>query len=340
MSSRCWTARAWKRTALTVRSPCRISLGSVPAPTRHGCKAAPGGRGMTQQETDASVAARWGAPAMRRMSSLLAHLLGAAGLAAGVADTLAKRHKNAKQEPGPDREARREERRDARRSERDDDDRDAKREARLERQEGRQQEDDERGRHARNGSTDHEQKANGKKDDEPNNNDNSDDNNDDGGNDRGNAGSGFFDSPLARKTRRRANDFDDNRDRDDGADDDRLTGNVDDDGHHFETNSISFTNGPDGLEVVTGNIEYSAPPTPTPTPFPTLTLPERDRLDVFGDRVTAAPTSVPSGSGPSNGSAAPPSSNAGTSVSTGSRPSPVTPDTNPDGGDNSSDFLS
>ena len=42
---------------------------------------------------------------------------------------------------------------------------------------------------------------------------------DGGGNDAGNAGSGFFDSPLATKARRRANDFDNagGEDEDDGT---------------------------------------------------------------------------------------------------------------------------
>ncbi len=44
----------------------------------------------------------------------------------------------------------------------------------------------------------------------------------------------------------------------------------------FETDNISFTTGPDGIEVVTGNIDYSAVATQTPTPFPPLTLPTRE----------------------------------------------------------------
>lgn len=291
---------------------------------------------MTQHESDVFPANRRNTTALRRVANLAAHLVGGAGLAFGTIDALAKRRKKSADDGSvSDREARREERRNARRAERDDADKDDKRQARQERREARE-EDNGKDHHARNGSVDQEQRSNKNKDDEPNNNDG---NNDDGGdNGRGNAGSGFFDSPLARKTQRRAKDFDNNRGRDDK--DDHLTANTDDDGHHFETNSISFTNGPDGLEVITRNIEYSAPPTPTPTPFPTLTLPERDRLDVFGDRVIAAPTAVPTDDGASSGSAPPPSTNTGNNVSTGSRPTQTPPSGDTSGGDNTSDFLS
>jgi hypothetical protein len=297
---------------------------------------------MTQQESDVSPATQRDTSALRRAANLAAHLVGGAGLAFGAVSALAKRRKkSADGDSDGNREARREDRRDARRAEREDDGKADKWEARQERRESRD-EDHGRDHHARNGSVDQEQKSNRKKDDEPNNNDGSDDSsNDDGGdNGRGNAGSGFFDSPLARKTQRRAKDFDDNRDRDDEPEDDRLTGNSDGDGHQFETNSISFSNGPDGLEVITRNIEYSAPPTPTPTPFPTLTLPERDRLDVFGDRVIAAPTAVPSDDDASDGSAPPPSTDTGNNASTGSRPSPTPASGDTSGGDNTSDFLS
>ena len=63
---------------------------------------------------------------------------------------------------------------------------------------------------------------------------------DGGGNDAGNAGSGFFDSPLATKARRRAKDFE-NRDRDD--DEGRIIVDVDPEGESvYETDSIFVRN--------------------------------------------------------------------------------------------------
>jgi hypothetical protein len=296
---------------------------------------------MTQQESDVSPAIERGTPAFRRVANLAAHLVGAAGLALGAASTLAKRRRNKSDgDSEVDRETRREERANARREDRENGGQDDKREARQDRHDARQ-EDNHRDNQARNGSVDQEQRASRKKDDEPDNSDDEDTNDDDGGgNDRGNAGSGFFDNPLARKTQRRANDFENNRNRDDEPDEDRLSADTDDNSQNFETNSISFTSGPDGLEVVTRNIEFSAPPTPTPTPFPTLTLPERDRLDVFGDRVIAAPTAAPSDNDTASEPARPPSTDTGTSVSTGSRPTPAPPASDTSGGDNTSDFLS
>ena len=306
---------------------------------------------MTQQEPDASSAGWRGTPALRRVANLAAHLVGGVGLAFGAADTLAKRRKkNADGLSESERDAQREERRHASRTDRDDDGQAEKRQARQERREARE-EDHDRDHHSRSRSVDQDQRANNNNNNNNNgnnnsNNSNSDNNNsndnsdDGGGNGSGNAGSGFFDSPLASKARRRAKDFDNGRNQDDNPKDDHLTAHTDDDGHHFETNSISFTNGPDGLEVITRNIDYSAPPTPTPTPFPTLTLPERDRLDVFGDRVIAAPTAVPSDNGASNGAAPPPSGDTGSNVSTGSRPTPTPPAGDTSGGDNTSDFLS
>ena len=302
---------------------------------------------MSQQDNDCAPATRRDASARRRVTNLAAQLVGGAALAFGGITTLAKRRHNKSSGDSEDgHSTRRESRSDTRRDDDTDDDKADKKEIRQERRETRQQ-DSGRDDNARNESVDHAQgtgKKNNNNNSNNNNNNNDDDdtsNDDDGGNGRGNAGSGFFDSPLARKTQRRAKDFDDNRDRDDEPRDDHLTADTDDDGtQHFETNSISFTNGPDGLEVVTGNIEYSAPPTPTPTPFPTLTLPDRERLDVFGDRVIAAPTSVPADNGASSGSAPPPSSNSGTSASTGSRPTPAPSTGDTSGGDNTSDFLS
>ena len=309
---------------------------------------------MTQRDFDAPPANKPGAPVLRRVANLAAHLMGGAALAFGAVNALAKRDKNqSNSDTQSGRESRREERRNARQDDRSNDDRAEQKDARQERREARDDQDG-RDRHGRHGSADREQRA-GNNNNNNNNNDNNSDssnsssNNDsssnnsdgnDGGNGHGNAGSGFFDSPLASKARRRANDFDNNKGRDDEPKDDHLTANTDEDGHHFQTNSISFTNGPDGLEVVTRNIEYSAPPTPTPTPFPTLTLPERDRLDVFGDRVIAAPTASPADNGGSSGSSPPPSTNGGTSGSTGSRPTPTPAAGDTSGGDNTSDFLS
>ena len=115
--------------------------------------------------------------------------------------------------------------------------------------------------------------------------------------DRGNAGSGFFDSPLATKARRRANDFD-NRNRDD-EEEDGIVVDVDPEGESvYQTDSISYTTGPDGIEIITKNITYTAAPTPTPTPLPRLELPERDGFP-FGEdfpfgvaRPTQAPTAA------------------------------------------------
>lgn len=302
---------------------------------------------MTQQENDVAPAIKRVAPARWRVANFAAQLVGSAGLAFGAVSTLAKRRRDRSDgDSEHDRGARRDERRNARQEDDANDDKTQSREARQERRDARQ-EDAGRDDNARNDSVDRHQRA-GKQSNNNNSSNNNDSNNsndenttddEDGGNNRGNAGSGFFDSPLARKTQRRANDFDNNQGRDDEPRDDNLTADNGDE-QHIETNSISFTNGPDGLEVVTGNIEYSAPPTPTPTPFPTLTLPERDRLDVFGDRVIAAPTPVPANNGTSSGSAPPPSTDSGTTGSTGSRPTPTPSSDDTSGGDNTSDFLS
>ncbi len=113
---------------------------------------------------------------------------------------------------------------------------------------------------------------------------------DGGGNDAGNAGSGLFDSPLATKARRRANDFD-NADRED--DDDRIFVDVDPDGESvYGTDSVSFTTGPDGLEIQTDNISYSAQPTPTPEPLPRLELPTREPGFPFGEDFPFGNTTV------------------------------------------------
>jgi hypothetical protein len=294
---------------------------------------------MTQQKPDASPANRLRTPPLRRVSHLAARLVGGASLAFGAVDALAKRRKkNSDQESGTERESRQEERPNGRRTEGDDSDRTDKKDARQEGRDARQDENG-RDRQSRNDSVDQEQQARQNNDNNNNNGDDTEDadsDDDGGGNNRGNAGSGFFDSPLATKTQRRANDFDDSGGRDDEPEDDRLVADSDGDSLVIETNSVAFSNGPDGLEVVTRNIEFSAPPTPTPTPFPTLTLPERDRLDVFGDRVITAPTSVPV----DDSAAPPPSTDTGTSGSTDSRPTPTPTTGDTSGGDNTSDFLS
>jgi hypothetical protein len=206
-----------------------------------------------------------------------------------------------------------------------------------------------------NNNNNNNDRNNRNKDDEPNNNDNNDntDDTDDtndggggggGGNDRGNAGSGFFDSPLATKARRRANDFDNNADGD-NDEEDRTGADINPDGDStFHTGSISYTTGPDGIEIVTRHITYTAPPPPPPPELPRLELPTREST-VFGnlspatvatgdvetgDAAVAPPAEPsPSESAPSDGGAV----NLGTP-----NPIPTLPDM--DGGDNTVDFLS
>lgn len=104
---------------------------------------------------------------------------------------------------------------------------------------------------------------------------------DGGGNDAGNAGSGLFDSPLATKTRRRANDFD-NANRED--EDDGIIVDIDPDGESvYETDSILFASGPEGAEILTDNITFFAEPAPPPEPLPRLELPVRDPGYPFGE---------------------------------------------------------
>src|SRR5215217_1810459 len=66
----------------------------------------------------------------------------------------------------------------------------------------------------------------------------------------GNAGSGLFDNPLATKARRRANDFD-NAGQDDEHDGTFVDVHPEGDSV-YETNSVAFTAGPDGLERPSG----------------------------------------------------------------------------------------
>ena len=217
-----------------------------------------------------------------------------------------------------------------------DGDEESKRERRDHRQDGRN--DDAESRKQRADSDVDAEKKNNKndggnnnnnrnKDDEPKDNNNNNDD-DGGGNDGGggnNAGSAFFDSPLATKARRRANDFD-NRDRD--GEEDGINVDVDPERESiYQTGSISYGTGPDGIEIVTRNINYTAVPTPTPTPFPRLELPTREPPDP-GD-VATTPTPVPTAA-PSQ---APPVVDSGDSASV----PPVTADTN---GGNNVDFAS
>ena len=161
---------------------------------------------------------------------------------------------------------------------------------------------------------------------------------DGGGNDAGNAGSGFFDSPLATKARRRANDFDNagGEDEDDGT-----FADVDPDGESlFETESVSFTTGPEGLEIVTNNITYFAEPPPPPEPLPRLELPIREPGFPFGEdfpfgdmAVTTSPTE-PEPSDPGDTGTAPP--RRAEPIPAADEPEP----TSSDGGDNTMDFSS
>ena len=152
---------------------------------------------------------------------------------------------------------------------------------------------------------------------------------DSGGNDAGNAGSGFFDSPLATKARRRANDFD-NADRDE--DDGRIFVDVDPEGESvYETDSVVLITGPDGIEIQTDNITYFAEPTPTPEPLPRLELPVREPGFPFGEDFPFGDESAtvrPSAREPSDPG------------DTGAAPAPRTEPANSDGGNNTMDFLS
>jgi hypothetical protein len=154
-----------------------------------------------------------------------------------------------------------------------------------------------------------------------------------GGNPNGNAGSGLFDSPLATKARRRANDFDNaGREEDEGTFVD-----VSPDGESvYETNSIALITGPDGLEINTGNITYFADPTPTPEPLPTLELPEREPGFPFGEDFPFGDWAI------STGPAAEPSDPGDTSPTTETRAKffPTEPEPSSDGGDNTMDFIS
>jgi hypothetical protein len=161
---------------------------------------------------------------------------------------------------------------------------------------------------------------------------------DGGGNDAGSAGSNLFDSPLATKARRRANDFDN---ADDEDEDDGTFADVDPDSESvYETDSIFFATGPDGVEIVTNNITYFADPPPPPEPLPRLELPIREPGFPFGEdfpfgdmAVTTSPTE-PEPSDPGDTGTAPP--RRAEPIPAADEPEP----TSSDGGDNTMDFSS
>ena len=161
---------------------------------------------------------------------------------------------------------------------------------------------------------------------------------DGGGNDKGNAGSGLFDRPLATKARRRANDFD-NADRDD--DDHRTVVDVDPEGESvYGTDSVTFSTGPDGIDIQTDNISYTALPTPTPEPLPALELPTREPGFPFGEdfpfgnsTVVVNPT-APEAADPGDTGSAPAPRAEPIPAADASAP------TSSDGGDNTMDFSS
>jgi hypothetical protein len=167
---------------------------------------------------------------------------------------------------------------------------------------------------------------------------------DGGGNDAGNAGSELFDSPLATKARRRAKDFE-NADRDD--DEERIIVDVDPDGESvYETDTILFATGPEGVEIQTGNITFFADPAPPPEPLPGLDLPVREPGYPFGEdfpfgdfpfgvaTVTTDPTAAPEPADP--GDTAPDPARRADPVPAADEPAPASSD----GGDNTMDFSS
>lgn len=296
---------------------------------------------------------------LSRLASVGAHLSGAVLLAAGVANTIAaRRDRKDDGKRDADGKSGRDDRKDRsqddagedRKSRRDD--RDADRE-RKERDVEREESDDssrDRANRKRDRDNDNADGAGSDVDAEQttptptprsgqnnNRNNNEANNNDGGGN--SNAGSGAFDNPLATKARRRAKDFD-NRDRVD-EEEEGIVVDVDPEGESiYQTESISYATGPDGVEILTRNITYIAAPTPTPTPFPRLEFPERDGYP-FGEdfpfgvtRPTPTPTTGRTDPGepvPDPGDTPPRAD-----------PLPTTPPTDDgaDGGDNSTDFAS
>jgi hypothetical protein len=150
-----------------------------------------------------------------------------------------------------------------------------------------------------------------------------------------NAGSGVFDNPLATKAHRRAKDFDNSNH--DQAHDGTVVDVHPDGDSVYQTHSVSLTTGPDGLEIVTNNITYSAEATPTPQPLPGLELPTHDPGFPFGNDFPFGNAAV------AISPAAPETSEPGdTGTATVSRAKPISslPDLSSDGGDNSMDFSS
>jgi hypothetical protein len=154
----------------------------------------------------------------------------------------------------------------------------------------------------------------------------------------GNAGSGLFDSPLATKARRRANDFD-NAGHDNEHDGTLV--DVHPQGESvYETNSVAFTTGPDGLEIHTGNITYFAEATPAPEPLPRLELPVHEPGFPFGENFpfgNLAAADRPVASEPAD------PGDTGTDLTTRAKPifdSGLSETDNSDGGDNTMDFTS
>jgi hypothetical protein len=130
---------------------------------------------------------------------------------------------------------------------------------------------------------------------------------------KGNGGADLFNRPLATKARRRAKNF-----ANAGQNKNKSTGivvNADSQNKStFQTDGISYTTGPDGIEIVTRNIDYKAAFTPTPTPFPTLEIPTREASIFVSPPSAPAATTVPP---PPSSSSPPPSSS--------SPPPPVSP---------------
>ena len=356
--------------------PCRITIGAPHAPgfpmpvkPRKGRNMPDSGPGRGQHSWFANKKIHWGARGV--VASLLAGGVANAFAAKGNKEKNATRDKTDNQEPGADgprdeaRQERAERRAPNRDEERDSDSRDrrdnnrdrerdsrdtrsddeerSQRVRRKDRDETRSESEDsetdrvvsKRQNNNNNNNNNNDNNNNRNRDDEPDDTDSTDTEDDEDRGNRGNAGSGFFDQPLATKARRRANDFEGEGE----EEDDGVVIDVDAEGEStYETGAIFFSTGPEGLEVVTRNISYTAAPTPTPTPFPRLELPERERLDVFGDRVL--PTSTPAASAPTS---PPPPPTGSIPADSGDTP-PVSPPPPPpmdtSGGDTTGGFLS
>ena len=306
---------------------------------------------MPEDEAGRALVPWRSSPILARLTRASAHLSGAVLLAAGVATTLAARrdrNDDAKRDAGNGKHDRNGERVD--RKDRDDshEDRDKRGQDRDVRRDQKDASGNDRNRDQNRKNDDNDEDAdsdagteqtnngnqnNRNRDDEPNNNENTND----GGGDRNNAGSGFFDDSLATKARRRAREFD-NRGQDEEAEDGIVVDVNPERESVYQTESISFATGPEGVEILTRNITYTAAPTPTPTPIPRLELPERDGYP-FGEDFpfgVARPTRTPTTAAPADEAADP-----GDSPPSQPEPAPTEPlpgDT--DGGDNSTDFAS